>query len=55
MAQRGKMLRDLANKKKSGSSESLDISKKDFKKRFKKRKDIYTYFLRFSEVEVPIL
>jgi len=31
MAQRGKMLRDLANKKKSGSSESLDSSKKDFK------------------------
>ena len=31
MAQRGKMLRDLANKMKSGSSESLDSSKKDFK------------------------
>ena len=31
MAQRGKMLRDLANKKKSGSNESLDSSKKDFK------------------------
>ena len=31
MAQRGKMLRDLANKKKSGSNESLYSSKKDFK------------------------
>ena len=39
MAQRGKMLRDLANKKKSGSSESLDSSKKDFKTNPGSKKD----------------